>query len=57
MPGGIEEIQRYDCGAGFEGMPGGRFQYTSISDDSWNNDRCNTENTDAGDSYNNNSFL
>ena len=37
---GRDEINRYDCGAGYTGMPGGRFRFTPISNDFWNNTRC-----------------
>lgn len=37
---GRAEIDRYDCGTGFEGMPGCGFKYTTISNDCWQNERC-----------------
>lgn len=37
---GMDEINRYECGAGYTGMPGDRFRFTPISNDFWNNTRC-----------------
>ena len=39
---GLAEIQRYNCGAGYTGMPGNNFRYTPISNDKWGNSRCST---------------
>jgi hypothetical protein len=38
---GKDEISRYNCGVGYHGMPGGGFKYTPISNDCWENERCN----------------
>lgn len=37
---GRDEIDRYECGAGYNGMPGCGFRFTPISNDCWNNTRC-----------------
>jgi hypothetical protein len=39
-PEGLAEINRYSCGAGYNGMPGNGFKFTPLSDDNWNNARC-----------------
>lgn len=46
-PSGIAQINRYNCGAGFYGMPGKNFKFTPISNDEWRNERCDsTHSTD-----------
>lgn len=37
---GQKEINRYDCGVGFMGLPEHHFDYTPISNDDWKNERC-----------------
>ena len=49
-----EEINRYDCGPGFVGMPSHKFEYTPISNNQWNNSRCNEP---ASSDVDNNSYL
>ena len=39
-PEGRSEISRYQCGAGYVGMPGKGFRFTPISDNNWKNARC-----------------
>lgn len=39
---GNQEIQSFECGAGYTGMPGGGFRFTPISGDDWCNKRCDT---------------
>ena len=34
------ELGRYECGSTWKGMPGCGFQYTTISNDKWKNERC-----------------
>jgi hypothetical protein len=41
-PNGLAEINSYECGKGMIGMPGKGFRYTPLSDDSWENKRCDT---------------
>lgn len=41
-PEGMAQIQRYESGKGFVGMPGRGFNFTPISDASWTNQRCNS---------------
>jgi hypothetical protein len=41
-PEGQAEINRYDCGKGYNGMPGNHFEFTPDSNNLWNNERCNT---------------
>ena len=40
---GRDKINRYECGAGYTGMPGKNFRFTPVSDGNWNNARCNTQ--------------
>ena len=44
---GRNEISRYECGVGYNGMPGGNFKFTPLSNDCWKNTRC-----DGSQSYN-----
>lgn len=44
---GRDEISRYECGAGYIGMPGGNFRFTPVSNVYWKNARC-----DGSPSYN-----
>jgi len=37
---GRDEISRYECGAGYIGMPKNNFRFTPISNDYWKNARC-----------------
>jgi len=48
-PEGKAQIDRYSCGSGFTGMPGRGFEYTPISDDRWNNRRCEGSDSDLCD--------
>lgn len=41
---GRHEIGRYECGVGFNGMPGNRFEFTPISNDQYKNERCMPKN-------------
>jgi len=41
-PEGLDQINRYNCGDGFNGMPGNGFKFTPISNDCWRNERCDT---------------
>ena len=41
-PEGKAEINRFECGAGFTGMPGRDFEFTPISDQHWRNKRCDS---------------
>jgi hypothetical protein len=35
-----EEIHQLNCGSGFIGMPKNKFEYTTLSNDKWKNERC-----------------
>ena len=37
---GRNDIGRYECNVGFNGMPGKRFEFTPLSNDQWKNERC-----------------
>jgi hypothetical protein len=52
--GGMEQIQRYNCGTGYDNMPGGRFEYDVLSGNNWENDQCASKSGNCG--YDNNSF-
>ena len=41
-PEGRKEIDRYSCGAGYTGMPGKGFTFTPLSNDQWENERCDS---------------
>ena len=41
-PEGLAQIRRYECGAGFTGMPGCGFRFTPMSDGNWKNQRCDS---------------
>jgi len=55
-PEGLDAIGSSQCSPPglFVGMPGGKFQYTPVSNSIWANDRCNPP---ASTDTNNNSFL
>lgn len=40
-PEGQAEIDSYECGSGFSGLPGKGFQFTPESNSMYNNERCN----------------
>lgn len=39
-PEGKAEIDRYQCGTGYNGMPGKGFVFTPLSNNRWCNERC-----------------
>lgn len=48
-PEGKKQIDRYNCGSAFTGMPGKRFEYTPLSGPGWKNKRCEGKQSDLCD--------
>jgi len=40
IPEGAAEIAKNQCGKGYKGMPGNKFEDTPISNDQWRNEMC-----------------
>jgi predicted membrane protein len=45
---GNKEINNYNCGKGFLGMPIRHWQHTNLSNDQWNNNSCDNLNETEG---------
>ena len=45
-PEGLAEINSYQCGSGFTGLPSRGFKFTPLSNNQWRNARCDTPSSD-----------